>query len=485
MVRLLISPLGTSLTVRRWKMSVQSFIAKLRSFSFSISALVIWLALLPYTSAVSVASLGRWARNETDEFHWVATWTSMPQLVEPHNLPPEPFTSTSIFQDATLRQTLHMSIGTDRIRLQISNTFGESELPISAASIALPTGGQAGVGDIDTEQLMGLTFNGSPSITIPVGEVVYTDPIDFKINPQSMITVNLYFEAGQSGTSVTGHPGSRTTSWMQQGNYLNESSITEASVAHWYFLSAVEAWAPRTTSALVVLGDSITDGRGSDDNANNRWPDLVLAKMQGNGLTNIALCNQAAGGNAVLTGGLGPPLMERYQRDLLKTAGVKYALIFEGVNDIGVAPTDPATQEQIGNGLISAFKTIASDAKAAGLKVFAATIMPFSGEGQAYSDPTREQTRQMVNKWILGGGEGSFDTVIDFASIVADASDPTILAAEYDGGDHLHPNVAGYQAVADAFPLDIFKASDATVAPKYRRKKIRGFLPSEEIKMTP
>ncbi|RYP13549.1 hypothetical protein DL767_010687 [Monosporascus sp. MG133] len=453
--------------------------------TFGISALLIWLVFSPYTSAVSAASLGRRAGNETDKFHWVATWTSMPQLVEPHNLPPEPFTSTSVFQNATLRQTLHMSIGTDRIRLQISNTFGGSELPISAASIALPTGGQAGVGDIDTEQLMGLTFHGSPSVTIPMGEVVYTDPIDFKINPQSMITVNLYFESGQSGTSVTGHPGSRTTSWMQQGNYLNESSITEASVAHWYFLSAVEAWAPQTTSALVILGDSITDGRGSDNNANNRWPDLVLAKMQRNGLTNIALCNQAAGGNAVLTGGLGPPLMERYQRDLLETAGVKYALIFEGVNDIGVAPTDPATQEQIGKSLISAFKTIASDAKAAGLKVFAATIMPFSGEGQAYSDPTREQTRQMVNKWILGGGEGSFDAVIDFASIVADASDPTILAAEYDGGDHLHPNVAGYQAVADAFPLDIFKAGDATVPPKCRRKKIRGFLPSEEIKMTP
>ncbi|RYP03346.1 hypothetical protein DL764_005201 [Monosporascus ibericus] len=258
-------------------MSVLSFVSELRSFSFSISALVIWLAFSPYTSAVSAASLGRRAGNETDQFHWVATWTSMPQLVEPHNLPPEPFTSSSVFEDATLRQTLHMSIGTDKIRLQISNTFGGSELPITAASIALPTGGQAGVGNIDTEKLMGLTFNGSPSVTIPVGEVVYTDPIDFKIKPQSMITVSLFFDAGQSGTSVTGHPGSRTTSWMQQGNYLNESSITEASVAHWYFLSAVEAWAPQTTSALVILGDSITDGRGSDDNANNRYRCLLIA----------------------------------------------------------------------------------------------------------------------------------------------------------------------------------------------------------------
>lgn len=175
-----------------------------------------------------------------------------------------------MFQEATLRQTLHSSIGADRIRLQISNTFGGSELPITLASVALPTGGQAGVGEIDVETLVGLTFNGSDSVTIPAGEVVYTDPVDFKVGPQSMITVSLYSQPGQAGNSITGHPGSRTTSWMQQGNCVNESSVSESSVAHWYFISAVEAWAPQTTSALVVLGDSISDGRGSIDNENNR-----------------------------------------------------------------------------------------------------------------------------------------------------------------------------------------------------------------------
>jgi len=163
-----------------------------------------------------------------------------------------------------------MSIGAERIRIQISNTFGGSALPITAASIALPTGGQAGVNGIDTTTLRGLTFNGSSSVNIPQGQIVYTDPIDFKIAPQSMITVTLYSQAGQSGTSITGHPGSRTTSWMQQGNHLNASTVTGSSTAHWYFVTAVEAWAPSTAFALVILGDSITDGRGSTDNQNNR-----------------------------------------------------------------------------------------------------------------------------------------------------------------------------------------------------------------------
>jgi hypothetical protein len=175
-----------------------------------------------------------------------------------------------VLRDATIRQTFHTSIGAERIRLQISNTFGGSPLPITAASIALPTGGKAGVGTIDAATLARLTFNGASSVTIPAGQVVYTDPIDYRVSPQSMLTLSLYFQAGQSGSSITGHPGSRTTSWLQQGNRVNETSVSGTNTVHWYFASVVEAWAPPTTAALVILGDSITDGRGSDNDGNNR-----------------------------------------------------------------------------------------------------------------------------------------------------------------------------------------------------------------------
>jgi len=184
---------------------------------------------------------------------------------------PHPQSSGGVFKDATLRQTLHMSIGADRIRIQISNTFGGSDLPITAATLALPTGGKAGVAGIDTSTLKALTFNnGADSIKIPRGQVAYSDPIDFKIAPQSMLAVSLYLQAGQSGSSITGHPGSRTTSWMQAGNRIKEGSMSGSSTKHWYFVSAVEAWAPKDHSALIILGDSITDGRGSTDDANNR-----------------------------------------------------------------------------------------------------------------------------------------------------------------------------------------------------------------------
>ncbi len=175
-----------------------------------------------------------------------------------------------MFKDATLRQTLHMSVGASRIRVQFSNTFGASDLPITGASIALPTGSKIGVNGIDTATLAGLTFKGSSSATIPRGQVIYSDAIDFTIEPQSMLTVNMYLQAGQSSNRITGHPGSRTTSWMQQGNHVNASTVTGSSTKHWYFVSVVEAWTPKNTTALVILGDSITDGRGSDDDKNNR-----------------------------------------------------------------------------------------------------------------------------------------------------------------------------------------------------------------------
>lgn len=378
----------------------------------------------------------------------------MPQLVEQDNLPPAPFKgSNAMFSDATLRQTLHMSIGAERIRVQISNTFGGSDLPVTAASIALPNGG-AGAKDIADSSLTALTFSGVASVTIPKGQVVYSDPVDFSVKSQSMLTVTLYFSKGQSGTSITGHPGSRTTSWMQQGNHVNATTVSGSSTKHWYFVSGVEAWAPQNSSAFIILGDSITDGRGSDDDKNDRWPDLLLARMQTNGLTNIGVNNQAAGGNRVLADGLGPSLISRYTRDAIQQQGVKYIMIFEGVNDIGSAGTDSGSQTRIGNNLISAFKQIAGDAKKAGIPIFAATITGFTGSGQSYSNPTREATRKTVNNWITTSG--TFDAVVDFAKIVGDPSNTAQLASKYDSGDHLHPNVAGYQEIADNFPLDIF-----------------------------
>ncbi|KAG9253181.1 SGNH hydrolase-type esterase domain-containing protein [Emericellopsis atlantica] len=383
--------------------------------------------------------------------HWVLSWTSMQQVVEPYNLPPPPFNeSDGQFINSTIRQTFQVSLDAERIRIQLSNVLGESPLPITEAAIAFPENGLAGVGEIDPKTSCGLTFAGQSSVTIPPGEEVYSDPIDFSVDAETIVALTLYLEKGQSGSIITGHPGSRTTSWMQRGSGTNATSISEAETNHWYFASAIEAWKPRTTSSLIVLGDSITDGRGSTDNENNRWPNLLLARLRDEGIENIAVNNKAAGGNAVLSGGLGPPLITRYERDALEQKGTKYVMIFEGVNDIGPSQTDAATQETLYEDLIEAYKKIVSDVKAAGYTTIGATITQFRGNG--YYDPAREVTRNKVNAWILTSGV--FDHVVDFAAWIGDGD---TLIPEYDSGDGLHPNVAGYTKLASDFPLDIFQ----------------------------
>jgi hypothetical protein len=174
------------------------------------------------------------------------------------------------FENTTLRQTFHMSIGAEKIRIRFSNIFGKTDLPITAASIALPVGGKAGVGQIDTKTTKQLKFNGKKSVSVPAGEIVYSDPIDFKLKPLSNLALSVYTEKGQLGNKITGHPGSRTTSWMQKGNYVNAASVSEGSTKHWYFANGVDSWAPKDHFAVVLLGDSITDGRGSTDDTNDR-----------------------------------------------------------------------------------------------------------------------------------------------------------------------------------------------------------------------
>ncbi|GAE00179.1 extracellular GDSL-like lipase/acylhydrolase [Paecilomyces variotii No. 5] len=400
----------------------------------------------------------------SSDSHWVDIWTSMPQLTEPANLPAPPFNgSTSIFFNSTIRQTIHSSIGADLIRIRISNAFGVDDLVITNVTVGLPFGGKAGSSAIEPKTLKTVTFDGQSGITIPDAGLVVSDPLEFNVDPQSMLTVSIYLEQGQQGGHITSHPGSRTTSWMTFGNQVDAANITGPSVqsvAHWYFLSAVEGWVSHESNGFAIIGDSITDGRGSDTDMNNRWPDLVLAKMQRNPSTSsIAVLNQAAGGNRILHDGLGPNVISRVDRDVLAQSGIKYAMIFEGVNDIGVANADPVNQTLIGDRLISAYEQIAARIHAFEIPIFAATITPFgtpanSSVVQPYSSPVREQTRQRINAWIRTSGV--FDAIVDFDEIVRDPNNPSQLAPQYDSGDHLHPNVAGYQAIADAFPLSLF-----------------------------
>ena len=390
--------------------------------------------------------------------HWVDGWTSMPQLTEPANMPPAPFTEDSlVLADSTLRQTIRTSLGGQQFRLRLSNAFGGAALPITAASIALPAGGQAGVSGIQAGSSRPVTFSGRSSIVVPVGAQVVSDPLTVTLPARANLTVTLYLASGQSSTSITSHPGSRTTSYLTRGNHVQDTDLPGATpVDHWYFLSGLEAWAGADASAVVVLGDSLTDGRGSTTNGNDRWPDQLLDRLQQHPSTaDLAVVNQAAGGNRILNDGLGPNALARLDRDVLAQSGVSWLFVFEGINDIGTADATPSAQKAVADDLITAYDQIVTRAHAAGLKVYGATLTPFGGN-TGYDDPDglRESTRQTVNRWIRTAH--TFDAVVDFDRAARDPADPRRLLPSADVGDHLHLTPGGYKLLADAVPARLF-----------------------------
>ncbi|WP_305790227.1 SGNH/GDSL hydrolase family protein [Symbioplanes lichenis] len=373
---------------------------------------------------------------------WVHTWVAMPQLTEPNNLPPAPFTGPdSVLVDTTIRQTVHTSIGGTRLRVRFSNAFGGAELPITAAAVALPAGGRAGVADVQPGTGRPLTFGGHLSTVVPAGAQVVSDPVDLPIAARANLTVTTYLAAGQQTLSLTSHPGSRTTSHLLAGDHHGATDLPGATpVDHWYLISGVEVRAD--ARALVIVGDSLTDGRGSTTNGNDRWPDQLQPRLPG-----VAVLNQAAGGNRVLHDGLGPSVLARLDRDVLALGAVSRLLLFEGVNDIGTAPATDAAQQQVVADLIAAYRQVIVRAEARDIATIGATITPFGGNA-GYDDPggLRERSRQAVNHWIRRSG--AFASVIDFDAAVRDPAEPRRLAPAYDTGDALHLNPAGYAALA-------------------------------------
>jgi lysophospholipase L1-like esterase len=391
--------------------------------------------------------------------HWIDTWVAAPQLTEPSNMPPPPFTQDNlVFADSTIRQTIHVTLGGQQMRLRFSNAYGGADLPITAVSVALPVDGQAGVSAIQPGTSQPVTFGGQPGMNIPTGAQAVSDPLDFALSPGSNLTVTMYLAAGQASNDITSHPGSRTTSYMVTGNHVDDETMAgAASAAHWYFLSGTEVWSRPATGAVAIVGDSLTDGRGSTTDGNDRWPDQLFARLQSIPDTSgVAVLNQGLGGNRVLNDGLGPNVLARLDRDVLAQSGVKWLIVFEGVNDIGTADPTEAAQKQVAAELTAAYQQVITRAHAQGIRVFGATITPFGGNA-GYDDPQglREAARQTVNQWIRTSHK--FDAVLDFDRAVRDPANWRQILPSLDSGDHLHLNPAGYQALADAVPASVFR----------------------------
>ncbi|KAJ2892496.1 GDSL-like Lipase/Acylhydrolase [Zalerion maritima] len=390
--------------------------------------------------------------------NWVDIWGTMPQLTELHNLPPEPFTTNEgVLQDATVRSTMYVTLSASTIRLQISNVFGGTDLPVTEVTLAKPANGSAGVRSVQASTITPVTFSGWKDFIVPSGSAVLSDPLDMSVDAGTNLAVSMYLAEGQMGNAITSHPGSRTDSYFASGNLVNEASFpaNATSAAHWFFISALEGWADEHASAVVVVGDSISDGRGSTTNGNDRWPDQLLGRMRERWSTrDIAVINEAAGGNRLLLDGLGPNALGRIDRDVIAQSGVKYAIVLEGVNDFGAADPDQETQEEIAQRLISAYDQMIARLHRFGIAVFGGTITPCSGPGQSYGEGYRENTRQTLNEWIRNSGR--FDGVVDFDKMVRNPANETMLLGEYDDGDYLHLNPLGYQKMAEAVDLSLF-----------------------------
>lgn len=378
---------------------------------------------------------------------WVGTWATSVQLTEPRNLPPEPGLAGN-----TLRQIVRASIGGDTLRVRFSNAFGTSPLDIQAAHIALSRVGDA----IDPLSDRALSFGGAPGITIPPGGEVLSDPLPFALAQRSDLAITTHF-GDLDPEVITGHPGSRTTSYIVEGDAVSASTMPNAERAErWYVVAGVDVAADENAAALVALGNSITDGRGSGTNEQNRWPDELARRLQANARTQevavreVAVLNAGIGGNCVLRACLGPSALDRFDRDVLLQKGVKWLIILEGINDLGTA--DPDSAAAVADRLISAYQTMIERAHERGISVYGGTLLPFGGS--FYDAPEREAARQRVNAWIRTSG--AFDAVIDFDAALRDPENPTRLRREADTGDHLHPNERGYEMMAETVDLGLF-----------------------------
>jgi lysophospholipase L1-like esterase len=367
---------------------------------------------------------------------WICTWLSGQQLTEPRNNPPAPGLSNN-----TLRQVVHVTLGGSKLRVQFSNAYGSSPVTIQAAHLAVSKGASA----IDTATDKALTFNGSPSVTILEGKEIYSDALDFDVKPLSDLAVTIYF--GETSLNVTGHPGSRTTSYIQTGNTVTAPEMESAAkTEHWYNLSRIDLWLDDSYACVVTLGDSITDGRGSTTNKNNRWPDDLARRLLANPSTaKIGMLNQGVGGNTIVSGGLGVTALKRFDHDVLDPNGVRWVIILEGVNDIG-----NSFNPRIADEVIAAFEQFIEKAHAKNIKVYGVPILPFMR-----SQYRNETARQTINNWIRTSGK--FDAVIDMDEAVRDPANPSQLLPQYDSGDHLHLSPAGYQKMADCIDLNLFK----------------------------
>lgn len=397
----------------------------------------VFLASLPglATLTASPAAFGQAAAL------WSASWGTAPAG-------PPPAANTMNFSSQTLRLIARASIGGPRVRVRLSNEMGSTPLRIGAASIALRASGST----VQTGSIRQLTFGGSSTIVVPAGAPAVSDPVALAVPAQADLAVSLYLPDASSATTI--HNAALQTSYVSPaGDYTTVAAMpSQSTISSWPFLTEIDV--ESTAGCVVAYGDSITDGQGSPRNLNQRWPDFLARRLLAGTLQPLGVVNRGISANSLLNdypSGLlaGRDGLERFDRDVMATAGVRAVVILLGINDIVYSPSTSPIPAQ---NLIAGYQQLAARARLRGLAVIGATLPPFGGH--AYFTPQREAVRETVNAWMRSAVP--FDALADFDLALRDPDAPQRLLGRFDSGDKLHPNAAGYEAMAQAVPLDTF-----------------------------
>jgi lysophospholipase L1-like esterase len=373
---------------------------------------------------------------------WLATWTASQYDAGPRP-PRDSVDRVPKLFDQTLRLVVRTSIGGERVRIRLSNEYGDRPLVIDAAHIAVRDSGTAIAPATDRA----LTFGGRPAVRMLPGAVVLSDPVALAVPALGDLAVSLHL--ADSSRLSTRHPLALQTSYVGHGNVASAPRFTpDTTLEIWPYLVGVDVINPSVAGVIVTLGNSITDGARSTRDANMRWPNILAARMLRDAEPR-AVVNAGISGGRVLTYGAGPSALARFERDVLATPGLTHVILLEGINDIGRSAVDGVTADDI----IFGYRQLIARAHERGIRIFGATLTP-AGPRNGFT-PALEARRAAVNAFIRSSGE--FDGVIDFDAVTRDPANPLQFLPAYDSGDHLHPGDAGYRAMGEAVDVGLFR----------------------------
>jgi lysophospholipase L1-like esterase len=392
---------------------------------------------------------------------WVGSWGSVPTTVPP--------ASTTAFDNQTIRQTVHLSIGGSVLQVRFSNEFGSTPLVIGEAHVGLAAGGEPSR-SVAPGTDRRLTFAGHKSATVPAGAPLLSDPARLAVPAGADLVVSLYLP--QPTKASTTHAFAFQDNVVAAGNVTGSRTVTPtATFQQWWFLSGVSVAAPARDGAVVALGDSITDGANTTPNRNARWPDVLARRLQASpDLRGLGVLNEGISGNRLLhdpnplpgsgadafAAQFGESALRRFDRDVGSQPGGRYVIVLLGVNDLGHPGTIAPESERVTPAdLIAGYRQVIARAHQQGMRVFGGTITPFANDTFGFDTPANRAARLVVNRWIRTSG--GYDGVIDFDAALRDPTDPERIRPEFDSGDHLHPNDAGAAALANAVPLRLFR----------------------------